>query len=164
MGKSGAPTKKEKSAKPTNRKNEESRSNARKNQNYAAETTDDDEEDVDSCFSGEDSGSDSTDSENDYSPHISFVDLNGVSEKLVANAWVRQRGLCRISGMPMSGKTGLYSPIASLRVFKNGVKDGNVIVVCRVIYEMRNATTLPWKQFAQLMKVFGDQIGSDYRF
>lgn len=156
MGKSAQP-KKTQSSKPR----EETRRQKPK-QKFEAETTD--EEDMESCVSEEDSGSESTDSENDYNANLSFVDMNGISEKLVATAWVKQRGLCRISGMPMSGKTGLYCPVASLRVFKNGVQDGNIIVVCRVIHEMRNATTLPWKQFAQLMKVLGDQIGSDYRF
>lgn len=155
------PAKKEKAA---SQKRREENHKPKGHAKYVESTDDDD--DGESCFSGEEgSGSESTDSENDYNPNsLSFVDLNGVPDKLVADAWVKQRGLCRISGMPMSGKTGLYSPIACLRVFKDGIRKGNVIVVCRVIYEMRSATTLPWKQFAQLMKVFGDQIGSDYRF
>lgn len=125
-----------------------------------------DEDDNDDEESVSDMSDQSTDSEGDYAPDTctSFVDMNKLPEKLVGNAWVRQRGLCRISGMPMSGKTGLYSPVATVRVFGKGPCEDNIIIVCRVIYEMRQATTLPWKQFAQLIKVFGDQIGSDYRF
>ena len=107
---------------------------------------------------------DSTDSETDYRDSTPFIDFAGISEKVVIKSWREQRGICRITGTPMSGKTGLYSPVATLRVFTRPPAEGNVIVVCRVINEMRTATNLPWRQFAQLVKIFGDQIGSGFQF
>ena len=107
---------------------------------------------------------DSTDSESDYQNSTPYIDYGPYSQKDVLKAWKAQRGICRITGVPMSGKTGLYSPLATLRVFSKPPTADNVIVVCRVIHEMRNGTTLPWRQFAQIMKIFGDQIGSGFQF
>ena len=107
---------------------------------------------------------DSTDSESDYLDSIPYIDLAQLPEKIVVKAWREQRGICRITGIPMSGKSGLYSPVATLRVFTMQPRERNIIVVCRVIHEMREATTLPWRQFAQIVKIFGDQIGSGFQF
>lgn len=109
-------------------------------------------------------GDDSTDSESDYQSSAPFIDFNGYPEKQVKKSWRSQRGICRISGIPLSGKNGLYSPIATLRVFTKKPDEDNIIVVCRVIHEMRSATSLPWRQFTQLMKVLGHQIGIGFQF
>lgn len=114
---------------------------------------------------GDDSDCDeSTDSEADYQSSAPFIDLNGYPESKVKKSWRSQRGICRITGVPLSGKSGLYSPIATLRVFSKKADEDNIIVVCRVVHEMRTATSLPWRQFAQIVKIFGYQIGNGFQF
>lgn len=106
----------------------------------------------------------STDSETDYHSSAPFIDLNGYPESKVKKSWRSQRGICRISGVPLSGKSGLYSPVATLRVFTKKPDEDNIIVVCRVVHEMQTATSLPWRQFAQIIKIFGIQIGNGFQF
>lgn len=112
----------------------------------------------------DDSDDESTDSETDYQSSAPFIDLNGYPESKVKKSWRSQRGICRITGVPLSGKSGLYSPIATLRVFTKKADEDNIIVVCRVVHEMRSATSLPWRQFAQIVKIFGYQIGNGFQF
>lgn len=111
-----------------------------------------------------DSDDESTDSETDYQSSAPFIDLNGYPENKVKKSWRSQRGICRITGVPLSGKNGLYSPIATLRVFTKKADEDNIIVVCRVVHEMRTATSLPWRQFTQIVKIFGYQIGNGFQF
>ena len=94
----------------------------------------------------DDGSGDETDSEADYenAPHIHV--LSPFTPAQAKEAWTQQRGLCRVSKMPMTSKSGLYAPVATHRVF--GDASAPPIIVCKAVHEMRDATGLAGRSFA----------------
>ena len=103
----------------------------------------------------DDSDGDTTDSECDYELHQSeFSGLSrkyGLPDDVVIDLWKAQRGLCRLSDLPMVFAKGHYECTIAPRVVTRPISQENAVMVCKVIEDMRQATDLPWKAFTSLL-------------
>ena len=102
-----------------------------------------------------DSGN-STDSEDDYEILEKNIDRlvkqSGLKGAVVLDLWKAQRGLCRLSDLPMTFTgSGIYDCVISPRVVTKPISEQNAVMVCRVAEEMRKVTNLPWKAFVALL-------------
>ena len=103
-------------------------------------------------FQSEDSGAE-TDSDDDYELNndeiTELVESSGLDGEVILDLWKAQRGLCRVSDLPMS--QGLYQPTIAPRIVNQKISKTNAIMVCRVVEQMRSSTSLSWKTFVALL-------------
>lgn len=78
-----------------------------------------------------------------------------VSEKAVNEAYIKQRGICRISGLPFD--SGMYTPVLVPRKASQPLADDNCMIVLDVIDRMRAASGMNWRTFVRFMQVAGKE-------
>ena len=110
---------------------------------YEEDRDDDDDDDVDSI----DSEVDYEISHEEYSFLNTSVDIN-----IVNSLYKSQRGMCRVSGMPLTFDGSMYSCKVSQRRFNEHLSGDNILLVSKVVYDMRNAANLPWRQFISIIE------------
>ena len=97
----------------------------------------------------------STDSEDDYelSQEVAsnLSSESGLPLNLVIDLWKSQRGICRLSDIPMTTDNGLYSCVIAPRIVTKAISESNACMVCNVVNSMREVTGLPWKPFVALL-------------
>lgn len=105
---------------------------------------------------------DSTDSEEDYDlsdEHTTYLTTaSGLNNDVVLDLWKSQRGLCRVSDLPMSFTNGFYRATIRPRIVSKAVSDTNAIMVCEVVANMQQITGLPWKSFVALLKSIAKDV------
>ena len=97
----------------------------------------------------------STDSEDDYeltNEEISILTSeSGLMGDVVLDLWKAQRGLCRVSDLPMNFNQGFYRATIVPRLVHKPISDKNAVMVCEIVSKMREVTDLPWKAFVSLL-------------
>lgn len=100
----------------------------------------------------------STDSDCEYAlsaeeAYAIMQGVSGVTEKGIKDAYVKQRGICRITGMPFDA--GMYAPTVAQRSFSIPLSDANMVIVVGIVERMRGSTGLPWRSFVRILQTFG---------
>ena len=71
--------------------------------------------------------------------------------------YVKQRGLCRISGMPLSDEDGMYKPTVVPRILSREISDANHMIVASVIQKLHAGSGLKWRPFVRLLNLLGKE-------
>lgn len=100
----------------------------------------------------------STDSDCEYAlsaeeAHSILQDTSGVTESGVKQAYVKQRGICRITGIPFD--SGMYAPVIAQRKFSDSLTDTNMVIVLNIVERMRDASGLGWRPFVRMLQTLG---------
>jgi hypothetical protein len=97
-----------------------------------------------------------TDSDDDYDLPDDALDAlaqdSGLQIDIVRDLWKAQRGLCRLSDLPMVHTGGLYKCEIAPRKVQQRISHDNAVMVCRVVADMRSVTGMPWRQFVALLR------------
>lgn len=78
-----------------------------------------------------------------------------VDKKVLHELYVKQRGVCRVTGIPFetaSAGAGLYTPLLTRRLLNQPASADNCMLVLAVVEKMRAATGLHWRTFTGLMQ------------
>ena len=106
-----------------------------------------------------DSSDCSTDSDCEYqlSPEdmSSLTHRSGVSERVANEMYCKQRGICRITGLPFG--SGIYRPVLAARKCTEPLTDANCMIVIEMINRMRAASGMNWRTFARFLQLAGKE-------
>lgn len=99
-----------------------------------------------------------TDSECDYNMDIDACNAACTDGKVSVNAinemFKRQRGICRISGLPFA-TCSPYQAVVARRKLNEKLCDDNFVLVLDSIEKMRAATGMSWRVFVRFLQVIG---------
>lgn len=121
----------------------------RRNEENQYRRDDDDDEESD-C---------STDSDCEY--HLTTEEAaaltrnSQVSTRAISDVFCKQRGMCRITGMPFA--TGIYAPVLVARKCNESISDTNCMLVIEMIHRLRVASDMNWRTFVQFLNLVGKE-------
>lgn len=101
------------------------------------------------------SDDESVESECDYeAPSYLTENRKGVNASAISEIWRNQRGICRISDIPMSTSKSdsLYSAVLCPRIISQKMDETNCIIVCKCIADMQKSVQLQWRVFHNLLQ------------
>lgn len=106
-----------------------------------------------------DSSECSTDSDCEYtlSPEetSSITHRSGVSERTVSQVFCKQRGICRITGLPFG--SGIYRPVLVARKSTEAMSDDNCMLVIEIIGRLHAASHMNWRTFVRFLQLAGKE-------
>ncbi len=104
----------------------------------------------------EDSDSEySTDTDDEHvppSPLAALANKSKISAKALDNVYKKQRGMCRITGIPIAMIDACIVP----RKLSKPISDDNFMIVMTVMEQMRAASKMNWRQFVRLLQMCRD--------
>ena len=106
----------------------------------------------------ESDGSDSeysTDTDDEHvppSPLAALAIKSKISSKALDNMYKKQRGMCRITGVPIAMIDASIVP----RKVSKPLSDDNFMIVMTVMEQMRTASKMNWRQFVRLLQICRD--------
>ena len=78
-----------------------------------------------------------------------------LSERAVKDVFRKQRGVCRVTGMPFG--EGTYALTAAPRCTRKPMDDDNVVFVLRALESMRQSVDMPWRPFVNLLQAMASE-------
>ena len=101
----------------------------------------------------------STDSDCEYqlSPEdaTNLIKRSGVSQRAANDAYCKQRGICRITGIPFSD--GMYKPVLVARKCSEPISDTNCMIVIEVMERLHSASNMNWRTFVRFLQIAGKE-------
>ena len=84
-----------------------------------------------------------------------LIGSSSVSERAVNEVFCRQRGVCRITGLPF--ESGMYRPVLVPRKCADELSDSNCMIVIDVIDRMRASSGMNWRTFVSFLQLIGKE-------